>query len=328
MKYGSVPGIEKSISLLVQGTTMIGSGDLDYSFALLDQVFELGCNTFDTAHVYGGGDNERTVGRWVRERGIRDQVVIIGKGAHPYGRNRVTPEDIASDIADSLERFGFEYMDLYLLHRDDPEVPVGPIVESLNEHQRAGRIGAFGGSNWTHQRIQEANEYARTRGLTPFAASSPHFSLAVQLTAPWEGCISITGPEQQAARDWYRETRMPLFSWSSVALGFFSGRISRENLEAAKEGPDALCVRCYASEENFQRLDRARQLGERKGLSASQVALAWVLNQPMNIFPLVGSRSVEEFKENLAVLDLALTPEEMAWLNLETDSQENSQNLG
>ena len=154
MEYGHISGVAKPIARLVQGTVMVTSKELERSFALLDAVFELGGTTFDTAHGYGGGDCERTVGRWVRERGLRDQVVIIGKGAHPYnGRQRVTPEDITSDVNESLTRFGFDFIDLYLLHRDDPSKPVGPIVEVLNQHHQAGKIGAFGGSNWGSARI-------------------------------------------------------------------------------------------------------------------------------------------------------------------------------
>ena len=204
MEYGKVKGIDKSVSRLVQGTVMVNSRELDYSFELLDAVHALGCNTFDTAHVYGGGDNERTVGRWVNERGLREKVVIIGKGAHHSGdRKRVTPFDISADLHDSLARFKFDYIDLYLLHRDDPDVPVGPIVERLNEHVDAGRIRAFGGSNWAHERVEEANEYAEGHGLVPFVASSPNFSLAEQVEEPWGGCISISGPGGEAARKWY-----------------------------------------------------------------------------------------------------------------------------
>src|SRR5688500_17769464 len=116
MKYGHIDGVENPISRLVQGTVMVSSERLDECFELLDGVFELGGNAFDTAHVYGSGDNERTVGQWVNSRGVRENVVILGKGAHPYGgRNRVTPADISQDIAESLERFGFEKIDLYLL---------------------------------------------------------------------------------------------------------------------------------------------------------------------------------------------------------------------
>lgn len=157
MEYGRIPGIAKPIARLVQGTMMLNSADLEASFALLDSVFDQGGTTFDTAEVYGDGDCERTLGLWLRERRLRDEVVIIGKGAHPHdGRRRVTPEDITADVDSSLGRFGDDFIDLYLLHRDDPSKPVGPIVEVLNELVRAGKIGAFGGSNWTTARIAEA----------------------------------------------------------------------------------------------------------------------------------------------------------------------------
>ena len=146
MEYGTVVGIDKPISRLVHGAMVLTGEDDAKEFALLDAVIEMGGNTFDTAHVYGGGSSERTIGRWMASRGNRDQVVILGKGAHhSQDRKRVTPFDITADIHDSLERFKVEDIDLYLLHRDDPSLPVGPIVEVLNEHKEAGHIHAFGG---------------------------------------------------------------------------------------------------------------------------------------------------------------------------------------
>jgi len=322
MLYGHVPGIDKPVSRLVQGSVMVSTRDLEGSFRLLDAIFALGCNTFDTAHVYGQGDNERAMGRWVHERGIRDQVVIIGKGAHHNAdRKRVTPFDITADLFDSLARFKFDYIDLYLLHRDDPSVPVGPIVEVLNEHLAAGRIRAFGGSNWSHRRIAEANEYAAAHGLTPFVASSPNFSLAEQYREPWEGCISISGPQNEEARAWYAEQRMPLFTWSSLAGGFFSGRLRRDNLDTFEDYLDKLAVYSYAGEENFRRLERVQQLAEEKGLSIPQIALAYVMSQPLDIYALVGCRTPEEFAANLAALEVRLTPEECAWLDLRLEER-------
>ncbi|MCC6483946.1 MAG: aldo/keto reductase [Armatimonadetes bacterium] len=321
MQYGQIPGIDKPFSRLVQGTTMIGSGDIDGSFALLDGVLELGYTVFDTAHIYGGGDNERTLGRWISDRGVRDRVVILAKGAHLNAdRRRVTPWDITSDLYDSLARFKTDYIDLYVLHRDDPDFPVEPIVDILNEHARAGRIRAFGGSNWTHDRIQQANSYATANGLIPFAVSNPQFSLAVQKEEPWDECVSITGPEGAQARKYYQESQIPLLLWSSVAGGFFSGRFRRDNLDSFTDGSDQLCVRCYATEENFQRLDRAEEMAAGKGVTAYQIALAWVLAQPQNTFPLVGARTVEEARQNAEALEIKLTPQESAWLNLESGS--------
>ena len=322
MQYGQVPGIDKPISRLVQGTVMVSSRDLDTSFALLDEVFALGCTTFDTAHGYGAGDVERTFGRWVGERGRRDQVVIIGKGAHHnQDRQRVTPYDITSDLFDSLARLKVDHIDLYLLHRDDPSVPVGPLVECLNEHHQAGRIHAFGGSNWTPERIQEANAYARDHDLKPFVAASPNFSLAEQVREPWPNCITISGPQGAAAREWYAREQMPLFTWSSLAGGFFSDRFRRDNLDQFESPLDKLCISSYCYEDNFKRLDRARELAQERGLTVPQVALAYVLSQPLNIFALVGCRSGAEFRDNLAASELRLTPEESAWLDLRSDSR-------
>lgn len=315
MNYGRVPGIDKPVARVVQGTVMIRSEEAERSFALLDEVFELGGNAFDTAHQYGGGDSERTFGRWVRERGVRDEVFVIGKGAHHNAdRRRVTPFDITADLFDSLARFGFDHVDLYLLHRDDPSVPVGPIVEVLNEHLSEGRIGAFGGSNWTPERLREANDYAEKNGLAPFVASSPNLSLAEQAVEPWPGCVSISGEAGREAREWYARERMPLFTWSSLAGGFFSGRFSRDNLDSFEGELDLLCVKTYCHEENFRRLDRARVLADERGLSLPQIALAYVLEVPLETFALVGSGTGEEFRMNAAACDVRLTPEEVAWL--------------
>lgn len=320
MKYGSVPGINKPVSRIAQGTMMLKSAELDASFALLDAVFAEGCNTFDTAHIYGRGDCERVFGQWVARRGIRDRVVVLGKGAHPYeGRNRVTDFDIKHDVHDSLARFKFDFMDLYLLHRDDPAVPVGPIVEVLNELHAQGKIGVFGGSNWTHRRIEEANEYAAKHGLKPFGASSPNFMLAEQVAEPWAGCVSIAGPAGKEAREWYAMAQMPLFTWSTLANGFFSGRLKSDHPEAAAEVMPKSSVTAYCSEANFQRLARAERMAAEKGLTVPQIALAFVMSHPLNLFALIGCRNGEEMRANAAALDCRLTEKELAWLDLRSD---------
>lgn len=324
MRYSEVPGVKKPVARIVQGGTMFGS-DLDEaeSFALLDEVYELGCNTIDTAHVYGGGDSERIIGRWLKARSLRDKFVIITKGAaHTEDRRRMTPFDIAADLHDSLARLQTETIDLYLLHRDDPDRSVEPIIDTLNEHLQAGRIHAFGASNWSAERIEAANTYARANGLKPFVASSPQFSLAEPLNEPWPLCLSISGPSGAKAREWYAQTQMPLFIWSPLASGFFSGRFRRDNLDRFGEREwDRVVVRTYASEANFQRLERAGSLAEEKGLTAAQVALAFVMNQRMNIFVEIGPRRGENFKASVAASEIQLTPQEMDWLELKTDSR-------
>lgn len=320
MQYGELPGIDKPISRLVQGTVMIGSDHLEQSFKLLDAVYALGCSCFDTGHLYGHGDCERTLGRWIQDRGLRDEIIILTKGAHfNEDRNRVTPFDITSDLFDSLARLKTDTIDLYMLHRDDPTVPVGPIVEVLNEHKEAGRISAFGGSNWRHERIQEANAYAEAHDLTPFAASSPNFSLAEQVKEPWPDCVSISGPANEHARAWYQETQLAVFAWSSLAGGFFSGRFTPNNLDRFTADLDVRCVKSYCYEDNFERLERAKILAEARGLTLPQIAMAWVMNQPLDIYALVGCANGEEFADNATALEVELVPEEMAWLDLQSD---------
>lgn len=321
MRYGEVPGVGQPVSRVAQGTMMIGTKDLEGSFRLLDAVLEQGCNAFDTAHVYGGGDCERAFGRWVKDRGVREKVVILAKGAHHnQDRRRVTPYDIAADLHDSLARMQVDYVDLYVLHRDDPSAPIGPIVEALNEQARAGLVRTFGGSNWTHERIEAANRYAVDHGLIPFAVSSPNFSLADQVREPWDECCTISGPKNGAAREYYRDTQIPLFTWSSLAGGFLSGRYTRDNLDQFTDYMGKLAITCYASEDNFRRLDRVRDLAEKRRVEVPQLALAWVLNQPLNIFALVGARTPDEFHANAQALAITLTPAELAYLDLQCET--------
>jgi aryl-alcohol dehydrogenase-like predicted oxidoreductase len=317
MQYGNVPTLSKPVSRLVQGCIMFTEEEAESGLALLDGVFGLGCTTFDTAHVYAGGQSERVLGQWMDARGNRDQVFILSKGAHHNAdRRRVTPFDIASDLHDSLARLRTDYIDLYLLHRDDPSLPVGPIVESLNEHLALGRIHAFGGSNWSHERIEEANAYAEARGLVPFVASSPNYTLAEQSEPPWAGCVSLSGEQGAGARAWYGETSFPLFTWSTLAQGFLTGKLTRENLETEAENFPESCIRSYAHEKNFQRLDRLLELSEKKGVTIPQLALAWVHAQGLNVFTLVGCSTTKEYETNAEALDIELSEEEVKWLDL------------
>lgn len=309
MKYSRFPALDRDLSRLVLGSMVFSREALDLTFALMDAWLELGGNVVDSAHVYAGGDSERALGLWLRERGCRNEVVVLTKGAHHNGdRPRVTPEDITCDLRDSLARLKTDCVDLYVLHRDDPDVPVGPIVEALNEHRRAGRIRAFGGSNWTTSRLDAANAYAAAHGLEPFCCSSPNLSLAVQNEPMWPGCVSASDP---GTRTWHARNQMPLFAWSSQAGGFFTGIAAPDR----QENPDM--VRVYHSAGNWERLRRAEELGRRKGFTPNQMALAWVLHQPFPIYALIGPRTVNELHSSVAALAVELTPEEALWLNLE-----------
>jgi len=293
---------------------IIGLNNYNESAALLDDALSLGINTLDSALVYGGGDSERAIGKWMQERGNREQVYIITKGAHPNrDRMRVTPHDITSDLMDSLARLKTGYIDVYMLHRDDVNVPVGVIVDILNEHHRAGRIRALGVSNWKHSRIAEANAYAKANNLVPITASSPNYGLCEQVSDPWgPGCVTISGPNEAEARRFYRENDIPVFAYSSLGRGMLSGRVTRENY---REMLDNAALTAYAHEVNFQRLDRARALAEQKGVSVPQIALAYILNQPFRVFPIVGAASKQEMSEAAAAAEIVLSANECSWLD-------------
>jgi len=324
MEYGNVPGIDKPISRLVQGTVQIPTDDFEKGAAFADAVFEAGINAFDTAYIYGGKD--AFLGKWMASRGNRDKVVILAKGAHHNEhRHRVTPYDIGSDLHDTLARMKTDYVDLYVLHRDDPNYPVEPIVDALNQYVREGKIKAFGGSNWTVERFNAANEYAKASGQIPFAVSSPNFSLAEQVEEPWANCVTISGPENDTAKEYYAAHNTPLFTWSSMAGGFWSGLFERDALKKYEEDGnyfEKLVLKCYAYPQNFDRLDRVKEIGAKRGLSVPQVALSWLLSNPLNIFALVGAASAEEIAANIAASEIKLTPQEVAYLDLRADSPE------
>jgi aryl-alcohol dehydrogenase-like predicted oxidoreductase len=133
---------------------------------------------------------------------MRERVVLISKCAHPWPGQwepRVTPAAIDEDLSASLDRLRVDAIDLYLLHRDDPSVPAGPLIERLNQQLGAGRITAMGASNWLHLRITEANAYAARRGLRGLVASSPQLALAVPNQPIWPDCVSIAGDAEALA---------------------------------------------------------------------------------------------------------------------------------
>jgi len=302
MKYGEIPGVGKKVSRLVMGVD--NQRTMPHANAMFDDFFERGGNCFDTAYIYGGGRCEELLGHWIKTRGVREQVVILDKGAHtPY----CDPENLTKQLMISLQRLQTDYVDIYMLHRDNPEIPVREFVEVLNEHKNAGRIRAFGGSNWTIPRIKAFNACAKRLGLTGFAAVSNNFSLAEMVKPPWPGCIHSS---DAASRAWFKRTQMILMPWSSQARGFFvvgdPGYLEDKSL-----------VECWYSPDNFRRLERAKELARRRGCLPIQIALAYVLCQPFPTFPLIGPRQICETRTSVAALDIQLSKRELRWLNLE-----------
>ena len=307
----AIPGLDpaKRASRMVLGTMLEGAGSLvPHAFALYDYFVEHGGNIFDTAYIYAGGWGERTLGEWMRQRGVRDELTLVVKGAHPPCCD---PKSIQTQLTQSLERLQIEKADIYMMHRDNPDVPVGEFVEAMNAEARAGRIGIFGGSNWTLERIDAANDYAREKGLQGFGAVSNQFSLARMVEPVWSGCVSSSDVDSRA---WLARKGIPLFAWSSQARGFFING-ARDNLG------DPELARIWYSEDNFKRLERVKKLAKVKKTEPVHIAAAYVLQQPFPAFALIGPRKLSELASSFKAFEVDLTPEEMAWLNLESDSR-------
>lgn len=316
--YTQIDGIEKPISRILYGTAAEPFMSGTDASELFDSIFALGINTIDTARVYG--DSEISIGKWIEKRNNREDIVLLSKCAHPFpnGTKRVNRSEILSDINTSLKYLNTDYIDIYLLHRDDTDVEVGEIVELLNELHSDGKIRSFGGSNWTHTRISDANEYAYKHNLIPFKVTSPNFGLADQLGDPWGGdCITISGRRNMAARAWYSECNMPVIAYSSLAHGLFTGRIKSGDTYHIEDYLDGPALKGYAYPENFERLRRCEILAKEKNATVPQIAMAWIFNQPLNVLAVVSTSSPARMRQNINALNIVLTEEESAWLNLE-----------
>ncbi|NMM93959.1 aldo/keto reductase [Bifidobacterium oedipodis] len=326
MQYGTITGLDKPVSRIVFGTAygslLNGTQRPEELAALLDTAIANGINTIDTAKAYGQA--QAMIGNWLKGRDDRDQLVIETKGCHPLddGTERVTKRDLDEDVDDSLNKLNTDYIDIYLLHRDNPQVPAGEIVEWLNEHHQAGRIKAFGGSNWSPNRIAEANAYAAEHGLVPFTVSSPNYSLAVQEGTPWAGvCTTLNGDDMQADREWYRDNRMAVFAYSVLGRGFMTGMFRSDDRATAEARLDEFARRGYCYPDNFERLRRAEILAAERGVPVAQIAVAWVFTQGLDMYALLSCTSDEIIRSNAAALDICLTETEAAWLNLEIDAR-------
>ncbi len=307
MEYVDLKGLRRPVSRLIIGSGGLSPRNYGHAAAMLDAFTAIGGNTIDTAFIYAGGNSEKAIGMWVAERKNRDGINIWTKGAH-HDKNgpRVNKQAIYEELAISLERLQTDYVDLYALHRDDPSVPVGHIIEALNEHVEAGRMLTFGASNWTQERLHEANDYAAKHGLLGFSFNSPNLSLAKAKEPYWPGCVSADA----RMCEWHKKTQMPLFSWSSQARGFFSGRFSPD------APTDADMVRVFYSGDNWERLRRAERLAQEKGVTPIQISLAFVLNQPFPTAAIIGPENVGELHSCNEALQILLTEEEMRFLDL------------
>jgi aryl-alcohol dehydrogenase-like predicted oxidoreductase len=273
---------------------VFGTVDLpDTSIAprLLDRYYDAGGRAVDLANVYRDGEAQQAVGRWLQARGSRDGIVLYAKGCHPPV---CSPDDVPAEVERIRRLVGVEHVDVFLLHRDDTAFPVAAFADALLAEVSAGRIGAFGVSNWTLERTRELKAYVDRADAGRLVAFSNHFSLAQMVTPPWPGCLAVTQAELRELG----ALGLELLAWSSLATGYFAGR----------DAPS------WSSPANEARRARAREVAERHGTSPTAIALAYVLHQPEHVRPVVGTRSGEHLDEALAAASLELSQDELEWL--------------
>ena len=297
-----IPGVAKPASVVALGFEFFPN--FASASLTLDSFYEAGGNLFDTAFVYGGGKTEAIFGDWHTSRNVpREEIVLIGKGAHSP---LCYPDVIAKQLDQSLNRLKTDYVDIYFMHRDNTDVPVGEFVDAMDAEVQRGRIrGIFGGSNWTRQRMDEAIAYAEKTGKTAPGALSNNFSLAEMLDPIWAGCVAAS---DEPWKEWAKERQIPNFAWSSQGRGFFTDRAGRDKRD------DEEIVRVWYSERNFERRDRAIELAKELGRHPIHIALAYVIAQLFPVIPLIGPRTIAELEDSLSALDIKLTPEQVRWL--------------
>lgn len=316
----TVRGIDKTLSKLILGTAFYTMEMKNTWFDIMDDFHARGGVVLDSGRIYGGGESENVIGEWMKSRNAREQMIVITKCGH--GKDGSLPENgmesvFADELARSLKCLKTDYIDLYMLHRDNPVIPVKMIMNCLNEYVRSGQVRALGASNWTYPRIEEANNYARACRFAGFSAVSNNLSLAVPIGPFYPGLITT----DQDGEQWHRRTGIPLIPWSSQARGFFTGAYSaelRRQGDGIENGFVKRMIEIYCTDDNFERLKRATELGQKKGrYSAVEIALSWVLHKPFPIAPIVGPHSREELRSCIKALSLQITEDECRWLNLQ-----------
>ena len=307
-----IPKTDLFVSPYCFGAGGIGSTyDAETSFSLLDAYVACGGNLLDTARVYGGkGDglepsvSEKTIGKWLKERGLSGKVVIATKGAH-YDlltkENRVDPKNITLDAENSLQNLGVDAIDLYYLHRDNPARAVEEIMDALFALTDRGIVRHIACSNWTLERIKQANDYAFSCGRAGFCISSNWWSLAKYNSGALGDDTLVEFDKSQYA--YHKETGMGLVPYSSMAKGYLTKKAMGLPVS------DTL-RRFYDNPQNEAILQYAQKLAAQKGVSVSHIAVSYLVSQPFPVFPVAASGSTEQIEELAKGTEVSLTEEE------------------
>ena len=284
---------DMSLSIIVLGTDGYGERiDKNTAFSIMDLYTQNGGNVIDTARLYTNGISESYVGEFIS--GLRDNLYISTKCAHPplsdMSHNRLNEIDIEYDIDTSLKTIGIDYIDIVWLHRDDLSVSVGPVIDTMNKMVKKGKIRYFGASNWTYQRIDEANKYADKTNQSGFIASQPLYNMATR-TKVWDSTLVCLEGEEKAK---YDKSHFPVFAFSSQAKGFFEKYSQGTLSEKAKER--------YLNEETLKTYERIKTSAHESGKTISYTALSMLIEQSnFDVFPIIGPSNVEQLKSTLNI---------------------------
>jgi aryl-alcohol dehydrogenase-like predicted oxidoreductase/predicted dehydrogenase len=305
-----IPGINKDLSRVVFGCD--NQSDSNHAFAMFDHFFSQGGNVFDTAYIYNEGKSDLYLGSWIDARGLREEVVVLGKGAHTPD---CTPDKIRPQLDETLSRMSASYLDIYCLHRDNEDLPVEGFIDTLNELKDEGLVSVFGASNWSLKRFKEANDYALSTGKEPFTVLSNNFSLAHMNNPVWPGCFSCSEDDYLK---YLTDNQISIFPWSSQARGFFLDTQEFTGLAHVADPNREEQDRVWGSADNLERRKRCFDLAEEKDVDPIQMALAFVLNQDFPSFPLIGPRNFFETESSLQATQIEVSSKEISWLNLKS----------
>ncbi len=271
---------------------------------LLREAVELGINFFDTANFYSDGTSEQIVGRALREFARRDEIVVatkvrfgLRKGPNIGGLSR---KAIFQEIDASLLRLGMDHVDLYQIHRWDPDTPIEETMEALHDVVKAGKARYIGASSMYAWQFAKAQHIAERRGWTRFVSMQPELSLLYR-------------EEEREMLPLCRDQGVGVIPWSPLARG----RLARPwGVDTPRIATDSFGAGLFAHtrENDHQLVDALQALAEQRGSSMAQLALAWLLARPGVTAPIVGASRSAHLSDAVAALNLELDPVECAAL--------------
>ncbi len=311
MKYIQIPcadGSDMTVSRIAIGSTMsMERLPDDEKFRLYDVYQSLGGNCIDTARAYHDGEAERMVGDYFRSRKNRSRFLVSTKGGHPRSDapqlSRVHRKDILEDLETSLLTLGTDYIDIYWIHKDDPQTEIEELVDTANEIIRQGKARCVGLSNFDLPRFDAASRYAKASGQTDFAAAQIQWSLAETEDRFFRmfGSLVMT-PARYA---YFRERKMPVFAFSSQAQGFFA--------RVAENGLDSLppfVAEQFGSADNLKRLEKVKAFANEHHCSIAAPCLAYLIDNRLPCTAIIGASREEMLRQSMEAADLDMSPEQ------------------